>query len=49
MKISIQFKNAEEFQQLLERAATLVEQLQEALQQIHEFAPEIEVNSNLKS
>lgn len=47
MKISIQFKNAEEFQQLLERAATLVEQLQETLQRINEFAPEIEVNSKI--
>ncbi|AEV17604.1 MULTISPECIES: hypothetical protein [Geobacillus] len=49
MNVNIQFKNAEEFQQLLERAATLVEQLQETLRQINEFEPEFEVNSNLKS
>ncbi|GGJ76403.1 hypothetical protein GGR02_002897 [Anoxybacillus voinovskiensis] len=43
MKASIQFKNAEEFQHLLERAETLVEQLQETLQRINEFEPKCEV------
>ncbi|KHF30131.1 MULTISPECIES: hypothetical protein [Bacillales] len=42
MKVSIQFKNAEEFQQLLERAVTLLEQLQETLQRINEFEMEFE-------
>lgn len=45
MKASIQFKNAEEFQQLLERAATLVEQLQETLQRINEFQPKVHVDT----
>ncbi|MCL9971630.1 hypothetical protein MX569_13835 [Anoxybacillus kestanbolensis] len=45
MKVSIQFKNAEEFQQLLERAATLVEQLQETLQRINEFEPKFNIDT----
>ncbi|MEH7521968.1 hypothetical protein V7149_01595 [Bacillus sp. JJ1503] len=44
MKASISFINAEEFQKLLERAATLSEQLQETLQQINDFELDIEVN-----
>jgi hypothetical protein len=47
MKVSIQFKNAEEFQQLLERAVTLVEQLQETLQRINEFKLELKVDSQM--
>ncbi|ANB62151.1 hypothetical protein [Anoxybacteroides amylolyticum] len=45
MKVSIQFKNAEEFQELLERAVTLLEQLQETLQRIHEFEPEFNIDA----
>lgn len=43
MKANINFKNAEEFQKLLERAATLSVQLQETLQQINNFEPKIEI------
>lgn len=43
MKANINFKNAEEFQKLLERAATLSVQLQETLQQINDFDLAIEV------
>ncbi|MEH7392443.1 hypothetical protein [Bacillus sp. JJ1474] len=47
MKAIINFKNAEEFQKLLGRAATLSEQLQETLQQINDFELDIEVNKTV--
>lgn len=43
MEANIHLKNAEEFQQLIRRAATLAKQLDETLQQISNFKPEIEI------
>ncbi len=46
LKAKIRIKNIEELQKLLERAATLSEQLQEILQQIDGFELDIESKIN---
>lgn len=43
MNVNISFKNAEEFKELLERAATLTKKLEETLQQIQNFEPKTTV------
>jgi len=45
MEAHIRLKNAEEFQQLTRRAATLAKQLDETLQQISDFKPELEMKA----
>lgn len=44
MHAKITFKNAEEFQKLLERATALTNQLEDTLQQINGYKPDVEVN-----
>lgn len=42
MEAKIAFQNLEEFQELLKRAATLSQQLNETLQQVNQFELDIE-------
>lgn len=43
MKVSFNFENAEELNELFERATTLTKELQEVLQQIQNFELKIQV------
>lgn len=50
-RINISFENAEKLKKLLNRATTLTKELQETLQQIQNFEPEINVdkiNANME-